>query len=187
MKKKICPWAERSSLEKAYHDLEWGRVHRDERYLFEMLILEGKQAGLSWSTIIKKRESLRQAFDHFDPKKIAEFGEDKVMELMANPGVIRHELKIRAVIHNSKLYLKLKNQGWSLSEFLWNYQMDQAQINAYSESSQIPSQTPLSQTISKDLKKMGFKFVGPVSIYALMQAIGMVHDHLITCPVYGDR
>lgn len=187
MKQKICPWAERSSLEKDYHDLEWGRVQKDELYLFEMLILEGKQAGLSWSTIIKKRESLRQAFDNFDPNIIARYDEAKVMALMANPGVIRHELKIRAVIHNAKLYLKLKEEGWSLSSFLWNYQNHQVQVNTFSESSQIPSQTSLSQTISKDLKKLGFKFVGPVSIYALMQAIGMVNDHLISCPFYKDK
>lgn len=179
-----CPWALRSNLEKKYHDFEWGIPNFDECYLFEMMILEGKQAGLSWSTIINKRESLRNAFDNFDPKIIAEYDEAKIEELMRNKGIIRHDLKIRAVIHNSKLYLELNDKGWNLSDFLWSYVSYKSVINSFSETSDIPSQTDLSKRISKDLKKLGFKFVGPTTIYALMQAIGMVNDHLVSCPFH---
>ena len=180
-----CPWALRSKVEMKYHDEEWGIPTFEESYIFEMLILEGKQAGLSWSTIINKRASLRVAFDNFNPYKIATYDESKIKELMLNEGIIRHELKIRAVIHNAQIYLTILASNRLLSDILWTYVDYKPIINKYKESKEVPSQTELSKTISEDLKKIGFKFVGPTTTYALMQAIGMVNDHLITCPFHS--
>lgn len=180
-----CPWALRSELEMKYHDEEWGVPNFDDAYIFEMLILEGKQAGLSWSTIINRRDSLRLAFDNFDPKKLVEYDEKKIQELMNNKGIIRHELKIRAVIHNAHVYLDMLEKSESLSEFLWSYVNHEPIVNVFEKLDEVPSQTALSQAISKDLKKLGFKFVGPTTVYALMEAIGMVNDHLISCPFYN--
>ena len=180
-----CPWALRSKVEMKYHDEEWGIPTFEESYIFEMLILEGKQAGLSWSTIINRRDSLRLSFDNFDPKKLVEYDEKKIQELMNDKGIIRHELKIRAVIHNAKVYLDMLEKGESLSEFFWSYVDHKPLVNTFENLDEVPSQTSLSQTISKDLKKLGFKFVGPTTVYALMEAIGMVNDHLISCHFYN--
>lgn len=185
MREERCPWALRSKVEMKYHDEEWGNPTFNEAYIFEMLILEGKQAGLSWSTIINKRESLRKAFDNFNPRKIKNYDQAKINELMMDEGIIRHELKIRAVIHNAKVYSKMLESNMFLSDTLWAYVNHEPVVNTYEQVSEIPGQTELSKTISKDLKKLGFKFVGPTTTYALMQAIGMVNDHLISCPFYS--
>lgn len=187
MKNKRCPWALRSELEMKYHDEEWGVPTRDDGYIFEMLILEGMQAGLSWSTIIKKRLTMREAFDNFIPEIIAEYTEDKIKYLMNHQGVIRHELKIRSVIHNANIYLNLLDKGESLSAILWSFVDDQVIVNANESIDDVQTQSEESRALSKELKRLGFKFVGPTTVYALMQAIGMVNDHLVTCPFYKKK
>lgn len=184
MEKLRCSWALRSQVEKDYHDEEWGIPSYDESYIFEMLILEGMQAGLSWSTIINKRDNFRLAFDNFNPEKIAEYDDEKVKELMDNNNIIRHELKIRSVIHNAKVYLSLLENGQKLGDYLWSSLDYQPIVNAWISMEEVPSQSQLSLELSKGLKKLGFKFVGPTSTYALMQGIGMVNDHLVSCPFY---
>lgn len=185
-KKNRCPWADDSAIYMAYHDEEWGRPERDERKLFEMLILEGAQAGLSWITVLKKRDSYRAAFDNFDPEKIARYDEAKVEELMANPGIIRNRLKIQATITNAQAFLKFTREHGSFSAMLWRYVNDTPIINHLTSLENAVASTPLSDQISKDLKKLGFKFVGSTIIYAFMQAIGMVNDHLTDCFVYRE-
>ncbi len=182
-----CDWATHSELESAYHDQEWGRPVYDDRKLFEFLILEGKQAGLSWSTILVKRETLRQAFDDFDPAIIVQYDEKKIEELMQNPGVIRNRLKIKAVIDNAKIYYKVVELYGSLSDFFWGYVDHKPIQNQWTSISQVPARTELSDRISQDLKKLGFKFVGSTSIYAFMQSIGMVNDHLTSCFLYNQN
>ena len=175
-----CAWANPANpLYLAYHDEEWGVPCRDERKLFEMLNLEGAQAGLSWETVLNKRENYRLAFDGWDPEKIARYDEKKVAELLANPGIIRNRLKVAAAITNAQAYLKLRNDVGGLAPFLWAYVDDKPIHNAWTE--RIPATTPLSDRISKDLSKRGFKFVGSTIIYAYMQAIGMVNDHRVDC------
>ena len=176
-----CNWANHSVLEQKYHDEEWGRPVHDDMKLFEMLILEGKQAGLSWSTILLKRETLRQAFHGFNPEIIVNYDENKIEELLQDKGIIRNKLKIKAVIENAKAYYKVKDQYGSLDNFLWRYVNYEPIKNHWTDISQVPSKTELSDIISKDLKKLGFKFVGTTSIYSLMQSSGMVNDHLTTC------
>ena len=169
-----------------YHDNEWGRPVHDDRKLFEMLILEGAQAGLSWITVLKKREAYREAFDGFDPARIALYGEAKIEELMANTGIIRNRLKINAAIVNARLFLEIVEKHGSFDQFLWHY-VDHAPIIGHWERFEdIPITTPLSDRISKDLKKMGFKFVGSTILYSFMQAVGMVNDHLTSCCVYEE-
>lgn len=185
-KKNRCPWAGDSAIYIAYHDQEWGRPERDERKLFEMLILEGMQAGLSWITVLKKRDSYRAAFDNFDPEKIARYDEAKVEELMANPGIIRNRLKIRAAITNAQAFLEFTRQHGSFSAMLWRYVDNTPIVNHLASLEDAVASTPLSDRISKDLKKMGFKFVGSTIIYAFMQAVGMVNDHLTDCFVYRE-
>ena len=187
MENKRCPWALRSNVEMKYHDEEWGVPTRDNAYIFEMIILEGMQAGLSWSTIINKRASMRQAFDNFDPFIIAQYKESKVRALMLDEGIIRHELKIRSVIHNAQIYLKLLESGVDLATLLWSFVDNQVIVNAWEHPDEIPTETKESRALSKELKKLGFKFVGPTTVYALMQALGMVNDHLITCPFYDKK
>lgn len=183
-----CDWANRSSLEQSYHDNEWGRPVHDDAKLFEMLILEGKQAGLSWSTILAKRETLRKAFDNFDPAILVTYSQEKIDALMSDQGIIRNRAKINAVVANARAYFALTAQYGTLNEFLWRYVDYQPIINCWSEISQVPAKTALSDQISKDLKKIGFKFVGSTTIYAFMQSIGMVNDHLTACFLYsGSR
>ncbi|MGE9292391.1 MAG: DNA-3-methyladenine glycosylase I [Puniceicoccales bacterium] len=179
-----CPWAEHGELERAYHDEEWGMPVHDDRHLFEMLNLEGQQAGLSWSTILSKRKSFNAAFADFDPARLVDFDEDRVNELMQNPGIIRHRLKIQAVIQNARAYTALVERHGSLDAFLWRYVEGQPVINAWTEMSQVPACTKLSDTLCRDLKKLGFKFVGSTTLYAFMQGVGMVNDHLVSCPCY---
>ena len=169
-----------------YHDNEWGRPVHDDRKLFEMLILEGAQAGLSWITVLKKRETYREAFDGFDPEKVALYDDAKIEELMANAGIIRNRLKINAAIINAKLFLKIAEKHGSFDKFIWSY-VDYAPIVGHWEKFEdMPITTPISDQISKDLKKQGFKFVGTTIIYSFMQAVGMVNDHLTLCCVYED-
>lgn len=176
-----CPWCEGFDLYRLYHDTEWGVPLRDDRALFELLILEGAQAGLSWSTVLKKRESYRLAFDHFDPRKIARYDETKICALLNNPGIIRNKLKVAATITNAKAYLELKKDGSTFSDFLWQFVNHRPLQNQRRTLSDVPTKTPESDAMSKALLQAGFKFVGSTICYAFMQASGMVNDHLLTC------
>ncbi len=179
-----CPWCEGFDLYREYHDTEWGVPLRDDRALFELLILEGAQAGLSWSTVLKKRESYRLAFDHFDPNKIAAYDDSKVQALLANPGIIRNKLKVAAAITNARALLEMTRHGQSFSEFLWQF-VNHVPIQNHRRSlSEVPAKTPQSDAMSKALLKAGFKFVGSTICYAFMQASGMVNDHLVSCHRY---
>ena len=169
-----------------YHDNEWGVPVHDDRTLFELLNLEGAQAGLSWITILKKRENYRRAFDNFDPKKIVLYNEEKIDELMNNEGIVRNRLKILAVIQNAKAYLKLIEIHGSLDKFLWSYVDNKPIVGKWKDVKNIPITTPISDKLSKDLKKLGFKFVGSTIIYSFMQAVGMVNDHIADC-VYWTK
>ncbi len=169
-----------------YHDNEWGRPVHDDRKLFEMLILEGAQAGLSWITVLKKREAYRAAFDDFDPAKVALYDNAKIEELLANPGIIRNRLKINAAITNARLFLNIVENYGSFDKFIWNYVDYTPIVGHWEKFEDTPITTPISDQISKDLKKMGFKFVGSTIIYSFMQAVGMVNDHLQSCCVYED-
>lgn len=179
-----CRWAEGGKLEQKYHDEEWGVPQRDDKKLFRMLMLEGMQAGLSWSTILKKMETMDKAFDGFDPDKVSKYDEKKVLELMNNEGIIRNRLKIESAITNSKAFLKLRDENVSFSELLWSYVGNEPIVNSWTDMYHVPASTPISDKISKDLKKMGFKFVGTTIVYAFMQATGMVNDHVTSCAFY---
>ena len=181
-----CPWTGDSPIYMEYHDHEWGRPVHDDNKLFEMLILEGMQAGLSWITVLKKRAAFRQAFDGFDPKKVALYDDANIEELMTNEGIIRNRLKLNAAITNAKAFLKVAEQHGSFDRFLWRYVDDTPIIGHWKRVEDVPATTPLSDQISKDLKKMGFKFVGSTIIYAFMQATGMVNDHIADCFVYQE-
>ncbi|WP_374580440.1 DNA-3-methyladenine glycosylase I [Pseudoduganella sp.] len=177
-----CSWANPNNPRYiAYHDQEWGVPCRDELRLFEMLNLEGAQAGLSWETILNKRENYRAAFDGWDARKIAAYDEHKVAELLANPGIVRNRLKVNAVVTNARAYLRLLEEGGSLSALLWGYVGGKPVVNRIVAQGDRPARTELSDRISKDLSKRGFKFVGSTIIYAYMQGIGMVNDHDLAC------
>ncbi|MGI6152800.1 MAG: DNA-3-methyladenine glycosylase I [Christensenellaceae bacterium] len=182
-----CSWAKDLPIYIDYHDNEWGRpVHNDNR-LFEMLILEGMQAGLSWITVLKKREAFRQAFDGFDPGKVAGYDEEKIEELLKNEGIIRNRLKLNAAVTNAKAFLEVQKKYGSFDQFIWAY-VNHTPIQNHPQSTEdIPAKTPLSDQISKDLKKLGFKFVGSTIVYAFMQATGMVNDHVADCFVYKQN
>lgn len=169
-----------------YHDNEWGRPVHDDCKLFEMLILEGAQAGLSWITVLKKRKTYREVFDGFDPEKVALYGDAKIEELMANAGIIRNRLKINAAIINAKLFLEIRKKYGSFDKFIWAYVDYTPIIGHWKKFEDVPITTPISDKISRDLKKLGFKFVGSTIIYSFMQAVGMVNDHLESCCVYDD-
>ncbi|MDF2529781.1 MAG: DNA-3-methyladenine glycosylase [Gammaproteobacteria bacterium] len=179
-----CPWCGDDPLYQAYHDHEWGRPLYDDRKLFEFLILEGAQAGLSWITVLRKREAYRSSFMQFDPVAISQFDSAKIEELMQNPGIIRNRLKIESCIINAKAYLSLTTQQ-SFSDYLWGYVEGRPIKNAWSTMAEIPTHSPISDQLSKDLKKRGFKFVGSTICYAFMQAVGMVDDHLTSCFKYS--
>ena len=187
MSEKIrCPWSTDIPIYIDYHDNEWGRPVHDDNKLFEMLILEGAQAGLSWITVLKKRENYRKAFDGFDPEKVALYDDAKIAELLANEGIIRNRLKINAAIINAKLFLEIQEKYGSFDKFIWSY-VDYTPVIGHWESfKDIPLTTPISDKISKDLKKLGFKFVGSTIIYSFMQATGMVNDHFKSCFVYEE-
>lgn len=183
---KRCTWATHSDLEKEYHDTEWGVSSYDNRHLFEMLILEGAQAGLSWLTVLKKRESYREAFDGFDPEKIAKYDDKKRAELLDNPGIIRNRLKVDAAIQNAKSYLEITEKHGSFSKYIWNFVDGKPIVNSFETMNEIQAETEISKKMSKQLKKDGFKFVGPTICYAFMQAVGMVNDHLTGCFRYDE-
>lgn len=184
MDKKRCEWAEVSDLDRDYHDKEWGVPVYDERELFEYLTLEGAQAGLSWTTILKKREGYRLLFDNFDIEKISQYDQEKVEALMLDARIVRNRLKINSVIKNSHAFIKIQQEFGGFSEYLWGY-VDNEQIkNHWHSMSEIPVSTELSEKLSKDLKKRGFTFVGPTICYAFLQATGVVNDHLVNCPCY---
>ena len=187
MARKRCEWAEGSdAVMLAYHDEEWGTPSRDERHLFEMLTLEGAQAGLSWQTILNKREGYRRAFVGFDPAKVARFGEEKIERLMRDPGIVRNRAKIDATIANARTVLAIRADVGPLSQYLWSF-VDGAPVqNSWRRLSEIPAETTESQAMSKALKKRGFRFVGPTICYALMQAVGMVNDHVASCFRWGE-
>lgn len=180
---KRCEWST-TDLYNDYHDNEWGKPVHDDKKLFEMLILEGMQAGLSWITVLNKRESFRQAFDNFDIMKIIEYDESKIEELMQNEKIIRNRLKIKSVITNAKLFIEIQKDYGSFDSFIWSYVDNKPIKNHFTDISKMPASTPISDKISKDLKKMGFKFVGSTIIYAYMQAIGLVNDHMNDCYLY---
>ena len=177
-----CPWAEGSDAYRAYHDNEWGVPTHDDRHLFEMLLLEGAQAGLSWSTILAKRENYRRALDGFDAEKIALYDDDKLAELLADPGIVRNRLKVRAAVTNARAFLALREEYGSFAAYLWAWVDGEPIVNQPQTLADVPARTVLSDRLSKDLKRRGFTFVGTTIIYALMQATAMVNDHPITCP-----
>jgi DNA-3-methyladenine glycosylase I len=175
-----CPWA-KNELSLRYHDEEWGVPRHDDETLFEFLILEGAQAGLSWDTILKKREAYRAAFDQFDAEKIARYGANQVASLLADPGIIRNRLKIAAAIANARAYLAVREEAGGFGPYLWQFVEGRPTITRWKSFEQVPSRTAASDAMSKDLKRRGFKFVGSTICYALMQAVGMVDDHLAGC------
>lgn len=183
--KQRCPWA-RTELEIAYHDLEWGVPQHDDRVLFEFLILEGAQAGLSWSTILAKRDAYRRAFSQFHPARVARYDSRKVNELLADSGIVRNRLKIAAAVANAKAYLAVQKEYGSFDSYVWQFVDGQPVSNARPSTTQVPARTPASDKMSKDLLRRGFKFVGPTICYAFMQAVGMVNDHLTTCFRYAQ-
>lgn len=181
MDKSCCDWAVKSELERKYHDEQWGVPSYDDRFLFEMLILEGMQAGLSWITILQKRDNMRLAFDNFDPYIISNYTEKKLQELMENPNIIRNRLKLNSLPLNAKSFIEIKKKFGSFSNYLWEYVDNRPIINYWEKIEEVPVKTELSEKISKDLKKRGFKFVGPTIIYSFLQAVGVINDHLIYC------
>ncbi len=176
-----CPWAEHEP-NTAYHDTEWGVPLHDDRALFELLILEGAQAGLSWTTILNKRENYRRAFDNFDAKKIAQYGDKKVAALLADPGIVRNRLKVAAAVGNARAFLAVQQEFGSFDRYLWAFVGGRPIVNRRRTPKDVPARTPESDALSKDLLARGFKFVGSTIIYAFMQATGMVNDHLVSCP-----
>lgn len=183
MNEHVCEWVH-DQYDRKYHDEEWGKPCHDERHLFEMLILEGFQAGLSWNTILRKRDNFKKAFDNFDVEKIAAYGEEKVQSLLQDSGIIRNRLKIRGTIKNAQAFLRIQKEFGSFNQYIWGF-INYKQIqNHYESVKDLPAATPLSDKISKDMKKRGFTFVGSTIIYSYMQAIGMVNDHEISCKEY---
>ena len=175
-----CPWA-RNQLAVLYHDREWGVPVHDDHRLFEFLVLEGAQAGLSWDTILKKRENYRAAFDEFDPAKIAHYPQRKIVRLLADPGIIRNRLKITSTVQNARAFLKVQEEAGSFDRYIWQFVDGSPRVNAWKSSRQVPARTPQSDAMSKDLKERGFNFVGSTICYAFMQAVGMVNDHVVDC------
>jgi DNA-3-methyladenine glycosylase I len=180
-----CPWA-KSELYVAYHDTEWGVPVHDDRLLFEFLVLEGAQAGLSWETILKKRENYREAFDQFEPAVVAKYGQKKRASLLSNAGIVRNRLKIDSAIRNAHLVLAVREEFGSLDRYIWGFVGHEPKQNARRSIKEVPAKTPESDAMSKDLKRRGFKFVGSTICYAFMQAVGMVNDHLVGCFRHGE-
>ena len=186
MEKHRCGWCMGDALYEAYHDLEWGVPVKDDDSLFEFLILETFQAGLSWITILRKRDNFRKAFDFFDYKKIAQYDQQKIDELLANEGIVRNKLKRKATISNAQAYMSIQREFGSFSDYIWSFVDGTPIKNTFESHKDAPANTPLSDSISKDLKKRGFKFVGSTVIYAHMQATGMVNDHELNCFRYEE-
>jgi DNA-3-methyladenine glycosylase I len=181
-----CKWPGDDPLYIAYHDEEWGAPVRDDRALFEMLMLEGAQAGLSWITILRKRENYRRAFDGFEPAKIARYTPTKIETLMGDEGIVRNRLKIEGVVASAKAYLAMQKEGIGFADFLWDFVGGEPIVNRLKPGGPFPAETEISRALSKALKQRGFKFVGPTIVYAFMQAVGMVNDHVITCHRHPD-
>ena len=184
--KKRCAWAGTDPLYVAYHDTEWGVPLHDDRKLFESLVLDGAQAGLSWITILKKRENYRRAFDEFDAERIASYDEAKILELLSNSGIVRNRLKIESAVRNARAYLSVREEFGSFDAYLWRFVGGETIRNAWRTEEEIPASTPESEAMSKDLKSRGFRFVGPTICYAFMQAAGLVNDHVLDCFRYGE-
>ena len=182
---KKCTWATKHKLEEAYHDTEWGIPIYDDRLLFEYLILEGAQAGLSWTTVLVKRDHYRKVFDNFDARKIIKYDQKKIQALLADPGIIRNKLKINSVINNAKIFLDIQKEHGSFSKYIWDFVDHKPIQNKWKSFNDIPSKTAVSDLMSKTLKKKGFKFIGTTICYAFMQAVGMVNDHTIDCFRYN--
>jgi DNA-3-methyladenine glycosylase I len=180
-----CPWAEADPLSRHYHDTQWGRPCHDERMLFKMLILEGKQAGLAWVTILRKQDTLCAAFDDFDPARLAVYDDSKVAELLANPGIIRNRLKVAAAIENARAYFRLCGEHGSLDSYVWSFTGGRQVVGKWETMGETPVKTPLSDTISRELKGFGFKFVGSTIVYSWLQAVGVVNDHISACSFRG--
>lgn len=176
-----CPWCGDDPLYQQYHDTVWGVPEHDDQTLFEFLTLEGAQAGLSWITVLRKQENYRAAFDGFDPVKVARYSDKRQQTLLQNPGIIRNRLKVASTVTNAQAFLAVQNEFGSFNDYLWAFVDGRPIINHFKTLADVPATTPLAQTLSKDLKKRGFRFVGPTIVYAFMQATGMVNDHLIGC------
>ena len=183
---KRCKWADYNDLMKAYHDKEWGTPQHDEKNLYELLILEGMQAGLSWNTVLQKRNNFRKAFDNFDFNKIIRYKENKIEELMQNKGIIRNRLKIQSVITNAKSFINVQEEFGSFNKYIWNFVDNIPVHNSWKNLEDLPPNTELSNRISKDMKKRGFKFIGTTIIYSFLQAIGVINDHTIDCFRYKE-
>ena len=180
-----CSWP-KTELDIAYHDAEWGVPVHDDRVLFELLTLEGAQAGLSWSTILKKREHYRRAFDGFDPERVARFTPARIERLVADPGIVRHRGKIESTVSNAKRFLDVQREFGSFDRYVWQFVGGTPRVNAPHTLRDVPARTPESDALSKDLKRRGFRFVGSTICYAFMQAVGMVNDHTVDCFRYGE-
>jgi len=181
-----CPWPKQDPLYVAYHDEEWGVPEFDDRALYEKLVLDGFQAGLSWITILRKRENFRRAFDGFDPRKVARYSEAKVARLMADAGIVRNRAKIEGAVLSARAYLEVMDKGPGFSALLWDFLDGRPKQNRFRSVSQVPAETKLSREISAELARRGFKFVGPTIVYAFMQATGMVNDHLVKCHRHAE-
>lgn len=181
-----CSWADHSPLYQKYHDEEWGVPVHDDNTLFEFLILEGAQAGLSWETILKKRDGYREAFDYFDAKKISVYSESKIRKLLQNPNIVRNKLKVNSAVLNANLFLDVQKDFGSFDNYIWQFTNGKTIQNSYRDMSEVPANTPESDAMSKDLKKRGFKFIGTTICYAFMQAVGMVNDHVVNCFRYKE-
>jgi DNA-3-methyladenine glycosylase I len=181
-----CGWAT-GELSVRYHDEEWGVPAHDDGKLFEFLILEGAQAGLSWSTILNKRDNYRKAFDAFDPERVARYDRRKIARLLRDPGIVRNQLKIHSVVANAKAFLRVQNEFGSFDRYIWQFVHGKPQVNSPRSLKQVPARTPISDAMSKDLKKRGFNFVGSTICYAFMQAVGLVNDHVVDCFRYRAR
>jgi DNA-3-methyladenine glycosylase I len=176
-----CPWPKQDSVYVAYHDEEWGVPEYDDRALFEKLMLDGFQAGLSWITILRKRDNFRRAFDGFAPEKMARYTPKRIEQLMLDPGIVRNRLKIEGAVASARAFLAIVEKGEGFSHLLWEFVGGQPQVNRFRSTAQVPAETAVSRRISKELASRGFKFCGPTIVYAFMQAVGMVNDHLVSC------
>jgi len=181
-----CAWCGEDPLYVKYHDEEWGVPVHEDRTLFEKITLEGAQAGLSWITILKKRENYRKAFDNFDVKKISKYNEKKIAELLENPGIVRNKLKINSTINNAKAFMAVQKEFGTFDNYIWQFTNNTTLVNKHNHLGDLPAETNISKAMSKDLKKRGFKFVGPTICYAFMQAMGMVNDHVVNCFRYKE-
>ena len=186
MELKRCDWSTKDPLYIAYHDNEWGTPLHDEQQLFEFLILETFQAGLSWITVLRKRENFRKAFDNFDYKKVALYDEDKILDLLQDAGIIRNKLKVRAAVSNAQAFMKIQEEFGTFDKYIWGFVDGKAIQNNRKSMKELPPTTEISDKLSKDLKKRGFKFVGSTVVYAHMQATGMVNDHVVDCFRYDE-